>query len=62
MGVMVLISCLKFDNLRGEKVERLLRVKDLGFFFFFGYSLALQIRIGCAKSVENGILYSEDMG
>ena len=60
MGVMVLISCLKFDNLRGEKVERLLRVKDLGFFFW--YSLALQIGIGCAKFVENGILYSEGMG
>ena len=36
MGVMVLISCLKFDNLRGVKVEWLLRVKDLGFFFFLG--------------------------
>ena len=40
-----------------------MRVKDLRFFFFFFlYSLALQIGIGCAKFVENEILYSEGMG
>ena len=58
MSVMVLISSHEIWSFEREKVERLMRVKDLGFFWYY---LALQIGIGCAKFVENGILYCEDM-